>query len=133
MFLSDGVCRLHTHIPRDADDGARTVEESILMLKDAAKTGACKKLVGANLERCSDVITDYRIIQIFVNNGVLIHLDAGSLTGLNGRRIKNTAETLITKGLAHMLASDVHRSNEVKGLLSEAFFCYTARRRPKGD
>jgi len=81
------------------------------------------KLVWAHPERCSDVIRDPRVIQGYVDNGVLLQIDAGSLIGLNGRRIKHAAESMVKKGHAHVLASDVHRSGEVKGLLTEAFTC----------
>lgn len=79
------------------------------------------KLVWAHPERCSDVIRDYRIVKSYVDNGVSIQIDAGSLTGLHGRRIRLTAETLVKKGLVHMLASDAHRRGELIRLLPEAF------------
>lgn len=77
-------------------------------------------LVWAHPERCSDVVGDYRVIKEFVDNGVFVQIDAASLTGVNGRRIRQTAETIIQKGLAHMLAGDVHRPGEYGTLLPEA-------------
>jgi len=57
------------------------------------------KRVWAHPEPCFDIIRDQRVKQYFANNGVLIHFDAGSLMGSNGGRIKNTAETIVKKGL----------------------------------
>lgn len=43
-----------------------------------------------------------------VRQGALVQVEAGSLTGLHGRRVQGVAERWIRQGWVHMLGSDAH-------------------------
>ena len=45
--------------------------------------------------------------------GVLTQLNAGSLTGVYGRKVQKTARTLLKKNLIHIMASDIHSFSNV--------------------
>jgi protein-tyrosine phosphatase len=65
--------------------------------------------VWAHPERCPDVIDDYKAVKPFVDNGMLLQINAGSLLGSYGRSSMKTANRLIEAGIAHIVASDTHR------------------------
>jgi protein-tyrosine phosphatase len=54
-----------------------------------------------------------------VGQGMLVQINAMSLTGDNGDHPKRTAETLLRDGLAHFIASDGHSSNWRPPVLAE--------------
>ncbi|HIN15372.1 MAG TPA: hypothetical protein EYM69_07030 [Dehalococcoidia bacterium] len=61
-------------------------------------------------------------LQGLVNDGVVVQIAAGSLTGQNGAGAKRAAEQFVSRGIAHVVASEMHavqapRSPE----LSDAF------------
>lgn len=74
-------------------------------------------------ERCDEVIRDYRAVKEFVDRGVLVQINAGSLLGDYGRKVKGAVKSLVKNNLAHMLASDTHRAGSIKDSLPEAFRC----------
>lgn len=43
-----------------------------------------------------------------IQKGALTQLNAGSLTGVYGKKVKKAARTLLKKNLIHMMASDIH-------------------------
>lgn len=43
-----------------------------------------------------------------INRGALAQLNAGSLTGVYGRKVKKTAKKLLKENLIHMMGSDIH-------------------------
>lgn len=43
-----------------------------------------------------------------IQKGALTQLNAGSLTGVYGRKVQKTSRTLLKKNLIHMMASDIH-------------------------
>ena len=75
----------------------------------------------AHPERCLDVVRDYRQVSSFVNNGVMIQINAGSILGKYGRKVRSASISLIKAGLCHIVASDTHRSGVINTLLPEAF------------
>lgn len=74
-------------------------------------------------ERCEEVIRDYTAVKEFVDRGVLLQVNAGSLLGEYGRKVKGAVKSLVKNGLAHILASDTHRAGSIKDRLPEAFYC----------
>lgn len=62
----------------------------------------------AHPERHSEVIKDMSLIGDLVDRGMLLQVNAGSLTGLFGRKIQKLAFKLIKSGLVHFVASDAH-------------------------
>ena len=77
--------------------------------------------VWAHPERCYDVVDDYRVAYHYRDSGVLLQINAGSLLGMYGKKIRHTALALLKNGCGHIVASDVHRFNGVKTLLPEVF------------
>lgn len=60
------------------------------------------------LQRRPDLLGD------LVRQGVLVQLEAGSLLGLHGRRVRAVAERWIRQGWAHMLGSDAHGASGLR-------------------
>ncbi len=65
----------------------------------------------AHPERNVRVIDKPSLTGRFVEEGALIQMNAGSLTGLFGSTVKKLARNLLKKGWVHTLASDVHSLN----------------------
>lgn len=65
-------------------------------------------------ERYNEVVNDYMIVQRYVDRGMLVQINAGSLMGLFGRKVQKVAVKLIKNGLVHFIASDAH---SIKGRL----------------
>jgi protein-tyrosine phosphatase len=64
----------------------------------------------AHPERNPAVQADPAKLEAVVTAGALIQVTAGSITGAFGRRTRRTSIRLTELGLAHMIASDAHRS-----------------------
>jgi protein-tyrosine phosphatase len=62
----------------------------------------------AHPERLPDVQDDPNVLVPLVERGVLVQLTAQALTGGQGEYMRELAETLLTHGLVHVLASDAH-------------------------
>jgi protein-tyrosine phosphatase len=74
----------------------------------------------AHPERNPDIQERPGMIGVAVELGALIQITAGSLTGLFGRGARKAAKRLVELGLAHTVASDVHRPGFRDGQLSAA-------------
>lgn len=77
--------------------------------------------IWAHPERCHAVIEDYERVCPFIGNGVMVQLNAGSLLGFYGRRVRSIAFTLLKKGLVHIMAGDVHNLNKGHFPMIEGF------------
>jgi len=77
--------------------------------------------VWAHPERCYEVIDDYKVVYPYRDNGVLLQINAGSLLGMYGKKVRHTAAVLLKNGCGHIVASDVHKVKDVKTLLPEGF------------
>lgn len=75
--------------------------------------------IWAHPERCCEVMDDYRAVHHYRDNGVLLQINAGSLLGFYGKRVKQAATALTKETLGHILASDIHRVGDIKTLLPE--------------
>lgn len=78
----------------------------------------------AHPERVHAVIEDPEVAAGWVEQGCLLQVNAGSLTGLFGRRARETAFALLTSGVVHFLGTDAHsptgRRPEFSGALAVA-------------
>lgn len=77
--------------------------------------------VWAHPERCYEVMDDYKVVYPYMDNGVLLQINAGSLLGMYGKKVRHMAWTLLKNGCGNILASDVHRVGDVKTLLPDGF------------
>jgi protein-tyrosine phosphatase len=66
------------------------------------------RVVLAHPERIAAVQRDPNVLLPLIERGVLMQLTAEALTGGQGERLRATSETLLTHGMAHLLASDAH-------------------------
>ncbi|MCZ6539695.1 MAG: hypothetical protein O6922_07700, partial [Chloroflexi bacterium] len=61
-------------------------------------------------------------LQDLVDEGVVVQIASGSLTGQNGTGARRAAEQFIRRGLAHVVASEMHAVESPRSpILSEAF------------
>ncbi len=77
--------------------------------------------IWAHPERCFEISKDHRMAKDFANNGGMLQINAGSLLGKYGRKVRSSAIALIKAGLCHIVASDIHRKGELRTLLPDAF------------
>lgn len=66
------------------------------------------RVVLAHPERIVEVQQDPNRLLPLAERGVLMQITAEALTGRQGELIRTTAETLLTHGMAHLIASDTH-------------------------
>jgi protein-tyrosine phosphatase len=66
------------------------------------------RIVLAHPERIVEVQQDANRLLPLVERGVLMQITADALIGGQGERLRATAETLVSHGMAHILASDAH-------------------------
>src|SRR5207245_4263974 len=62
----------------------------------------------AHPERYRAIQQDPARLAALLQQGVLAQVMAGSVTGMQGKTARRTAETLLKKGLIHCIASDAH-------------------------
>jgi len=75
----------------------------------------------AHPERNRIIIYRPEVAFEFVNMGVLIQLNAGSITGAFGRSVKRCSFKLLDHRLVHFVASDCHHPKSRPLMLSKAF------------
>ena len=76
----------------------------------------------AHPERNGEFQRNPKRLQNLVDEGVLVQIAAGSLTGLNGNGARRAAEGFIRRGIAHVVASEMHaKSTPRSPMLSDAF------------
>jgi protein-tyrosine phosphatase len=76
----------------------------------------------AHPERNREFQQNPKRLQNLVDEGVIVQIAAGSLTGLNGNGARRAAEQFIRRGIAHVVASEMHtRSDPRSPVLSDAF------------
>ncbi len=74
----------------------------------------------AHPERNTQIAADPEILLQMVRRGMLAQITAGSLVGAFGAATQRVAEALLTRGLAHVIASDAHLINGRSFSLSRA-------------
>jgi protein-tyrosine phosphatase len=89
----------NSHLPQHLD-------ETIFRLQVEGYT-----VVIAHPERIRPVQKDPNVLIPMIERGVLMQLTAGALTGAQGKRMQQLAETMVTHSLIHLLASDAHSAS----------------------
>jgi len=74
----------------------------------------------AHPERNAGFTSRPAALQELISRGVLAQITSASITGLFGKRIKQTAYSFLKQGLAHLISSDAHSSHGRAPLLSQA-------------
>ena len=62
----------------------------------------------AHPERNLEIQKDSNMLFDLIQKGVLTQLNSGSLIGIYGKKVQETAKTLLYHNLVHMIGSDVH-------------------------
>ncbi|MCH8186873.1 MAG: tyrosine protein phosphatase [Chloroflexi bacterium] len=62
----------------------------------------------AHPERIEAFQRDVKLLETFVERGMLSQVTAGSITGHFGKRVRRFTHTLLRTGLVHVIASDTH-------------------------
>jgi protein-tyrosine phosphatase len=75
----------------------------------------------AHPERNSLILERPKIAFEFVHRGILIQMNAGSLTGMFGKRVKQIAFKMMDHQLVHFIASDCHDARNRPLKLSRAY------------
>ena len=79
----------------------------------------------AHPERNHQVIRNPNLLYEFVQHGILVQINAGSLLGLFGRHVRQIAVNALKHDLVHAIASDVHNLSSRPYLLVEAVEHYS--------
>ncbi|MCH3965050.1 MAG: exopolysaccharide biosynthesis protein [Clostridium sp.] len=74
----------------------------------------------AHPERYRYIIENPENINEFIDEGCLIQINAGSICGKFGSRVKKTADILVKNGICSFIGSDAHSSSSRRPGLSEA-------------
>jgi protein-tyrosine phosphatase len=76
----------------------------------------------AHPERNIEFQRDPKRLKILVDDGVIVQIAAGSITGLNGTNARRAAEQFIRRGIVHVVASEMHSERAPRSpIMSEAF------------
>lgn len=75
----------------------------------------------AHPERNQEIIRDPKLIEGFLDKGVLVQINSGSITGRMGKRAQDTAWKLLNQGAAHFVSSDAHNLNSRKPGMKTAY------------
>jgi protein-tyrosine phosphatase len=72
-------------------------------------------------ERNEGLMANHKPLYEIVDSGGLLQVTAGSLLGTFGNRVRQFAESLITEGLVHFIATDAHGTKGRPPLMQKAF------------
>jgi protein-tyrosine phosphatase len=72
-------------------------------------------------ERNHGIMSDSRCLEELVEQGCLMQITAGSLLGRFGKPSQRLAETMLRRGLVHLLASDGHGTERRRPVLRTAY------------
>ena len=75
----------------------------------------------AHPERNSVIIKNPDIVLKYVKKGVLIQVNAGSIMGMFGNKVKKTVENFFKNNIVHFIASDAHNTLTRAPRLKDAF------------
>ncbi|WP_083189941.1 tyrosine-protein phosphatase [Orenia metallireducens] len=75
----------------------------------------------AHPERYKEIQTDPNRLYYWVKDGILAQLNAGSLLGMFGSEVKETAEVLVNHNMVQLMASDLHSNNHRRECLPEGY------------
>ena len=112
-----------------------TLNESrylLIELPSSTVPGGCEELIHelivanyvpviAHPERNAAIASNPELLDVFVKQGALAQITAGSLTGEFGSKLRKLSLQLYRGGLAHILASDAHDNDRRKFGLSSAY------------
>lgn len=75
----------------------------------------------AHPERNLNIIKNPRIVEKYVEKGILLQINAGSLEGTLGHKVRNTARYFLNNKLIHFIASDAHTSEYTFKIMADLY------------
>ena len=75
----------------------------------------------AHPERYRFVQNDINILQLWINRGYKIQIDAGSVIGQFGRHTQKISHDMINEGFVHLIGSDAHNDNKRNFCIYKAY------------
>lgn len=75
----------------------------------------------AHPERYSDIISDPKCINHFLDKGILVQINSGSLTGRMGKSVQQTALSLLNQRAVHFVSTDAHNMRSRKPRMKKAY------------
>ena len=93
-------------------------EDDIALIYELKLKGI--KPIVAHPERYEYIIDNNEIINKFIDEKCLFQINSGSLTGVYGKKVKNTAENLIKSGICDFIGSDAHSLGMRKPQIQQA-------------
>lgn len=75
----------------------------------------------AHPERKSEINKDIGILQPFIDRGILLQINSGSLTGKYGSAVEKTAWKLLDSNMAHLVATDAHNNRSRNPMMKKAY------------
>lgn len=78
------------------------------------------RLIIAHPERYHYIQEDITMLNPLIKEGAIFQLNAGSITGFNGRKVQRTARELVRQGAIQLIASDAHSDRLRNPRLQEA-------------
>jgi Capsular polysaccharide biosynthesis protein len=79
------------------------------------------KPIIAHPERYNYIIEKTSMINDFIEEGCLFQINAGSITGVFGKKVQKTSEILMQQGVCNFIASDAHSTGRRCPGIKEAF------------
>jgi len=79
------------------------------------------KPIIAHPERYAFILGNPKLINAFLEEGCLFQLNSGSITGIFGKKVKETSQLLLEHGIYSFIASDAHSDRGRNPGLKEAF------------
>jgi protein-tyrosine phosphatase len=83
----------------------------------------------AHAERVVEADSGWRFVEDFVEQGGLVQVNAGALSGEEGSVAQRRARKLFAKGQAHVIASDGHGTNRRRPTVSQCVGAFPRRER----
>lgn len=65
----------------------------------------------AHPERYTEIQQNSEVLKSFIDRGILVQVNSGSITGVYGRETKKAVMRIIKEGFVHFVASDAHSDN----------------------
>lgn len=81
----------------------------------------------AHPERNSQIIERPSILAHYMEKGILVQVNAGSITGFYGDRVRRTVIKLVERGMVHFVSSDAHNTRTRAPLMKRAYADITDR------
>ena len=99
----DNFIDMHVHILPGVDDGAEDIKEMEEMLQIAYSEG-----ILAHAERYRCLTEEPELAEQLGDMGILLQINAGSITGDGGRRIRKFIRDLMEEDLVFCVGTDAH-------------------------